>query len=277
MVKSSSNITTSVLADLVSVSLAVPSSTATTLIHEFLRRKIESARETLHEKLRTGAIDEMAVASEDDAIGVIWRFGVAVRDVTAKRNLRLLANVIVGPATRDKLFADEFCKYSDVLSSLSRDQIFVAGCFYRLLLTQREETTGAKEGPDAWSALMEENRRRCSRRLPRRAARWQRIAVRINADVGAATHDKISAGRAHDKFGIARPRALADDLLAVRSAGAYGSVMASTYNGRLLVPEARVNGTQFPVVRPRPDYDAMLAGETMAPWQAEEAASRGAA
>ena len=73
------------------------------------------------------------------------------------------------------------------------------------------------------------------------------------------------------------PAALADDLLAVRSAGAYGSVMASTYNGRLLVPEVLVNGAQFAVVRPRPDYDAMLAGETLAPWQAQDAASRGAA
>ena len=76
---------------------------------------------------------------------------------------------------------------------------------------------------------------------------------------------------------VPMPVALADDLLAVRSAGAYGSAMASTYNGRLLVPEVLVNGTQFAVVRPRPDYDAMLAGETLAPWQAQQAASRGAA
>ena len=72
------------------------------------------------------------------------------------------------------------------------------------------------------------------------------------------------------------PGALADDLLAVRTAGAYGAVMASTYNGRLLVPEVLVNGDQFAVVRPRPDYDAALAGEILAPWHSEEA-SRGVA
>ena len=40
-----------------------------------------------------------------------------------------------------------------------------------------------------------------------------------------------------------------DDLLALRSAGAYGAVMASTYNSRALVPEILVKGDQFAVVR----------------------------
>ena len=77
---------------------------------------------------------------------------------------------------------------------------------------------------------------------------------------------------------VSMPAALADDLLAVRTAGAYGSVMASTYNGRLLVPEVLVNGSQYAVVRERPSYEAMLAAETLAPWHAQgSAATRGAA
>ena len=47
----------------------------------------------------------------------------------------------------------------------------------------------------------------------------------------------------------------AGDLLAVMTAGAYGAVMASTYNTRPLVPEVMVNGAQFAVVRPRVEVD----------------------
>jgi len=56
------------------------------------------------------------------------------------------------------------------------------------------------------------------------------------------------------------------DLGAVMTAGAYGAVQASTYNSRLLVPEVIVNGGEYAVVRPRPSYDEMLAGEAVAPW-----------
>src|SRR5579883_395603 len=54
------------------------------------------------------------------------------------------------------------------------------------------------------------------------------------------------------------PAVVAGDLLAVMTAGAYGAVLASTYNSRLLVPEVLVNGDDYAVVRPRPTYDAML-------------------
>lgn len=62
------------------------------------------------------------------------------------------------------------------------------------------------------------------------------------------------------------PELAAGDLVAFKGAGAYGAAMASEYNSRLLVPEVLVDGDRFAVVRPRPDYAAMLARETVAPW-----------
>ncbi|MBY0432331.1 MAG: diaminopimelate decarboxylase, partial [Rhodospirillales bacterium] len=56
------------------------------------------------------------------------------------------------------------------------------------------------------------------------------------------------------------------DLIAVGTAGAYGAVMASTYNARLLVPEVMVNGGDFAVVRRRPTYEEMLALESLPDW-----------
>lgn len=62
------------------------------------------------------------------------------------------------------------------------------------------------------------------------------------------------------------PEMQAGDLIAFRSAGAYGAVMASSYNSRLMIPEVLVNGSDYAVIRPRPDYDAMLAAEPVAGW-----------
>jgi diaminopimelate decarboxylase len=62
------------------------------------------------------------------------------------------------------------------------------------------------------------------------------------------------------------PALQAGDLVAFMSAGAYGAVMASEYNSRLLVPEVLVKGAEFAVVRPRPTYEDMLAREAAAPW-----------
>jgi diaminopimelate decarboxylase len=58
----------------------------------------------------------------------------------------------------------------------------------------------------------------------------------------------------------------AGDLVMIRSAGAYGAVMASTYNSRPLVPEVMVDGTRFAVTRPRPTIEEMLSTERFPPW-----------
>ena len=52
----------------------------------------------------------------------------------------------------------------------------------------------------------------------------------------------------------------------VDQAGAYGAVMSSTYNSRLLVPEVLVAGDRFAVIRARPSYEAMLALDTIPEW-----------
>lgn len=56
------------------------------------------------------------------------------------------------------------------------------------------------------------------------------------------------------------------DLLAVRTAGAYGAVQGSTYNTRALAPEVLVRGGEFALVRRRFDVEDILALESQAPW-----------
>ncbi len=69
---------------------------------------------------------------------------------------------------------------------------------------------------------------------------------------------------------LARDRDLAEpktgNLLAVMSAGAYGAVQAGTYNTRPLVPEVLVNGTEWAVVRPRMEAEALIALDRLPDW-----------
>jgi diaminopimelate decarboxylase len=66
----------------------------------------------------------------------------------------------------------------------------------------------------------------------------------------------------------ALPPLAAGDLIAFRTAGAYGAVMASQYNARPLIPEVLVDGDRYAVIRRRPSFDEMLALEEMPDWLA---------
>ena len=71
-----------------------------------------------------------------------------------------------------------------------------------------------------------------------------------------------------DIFAKARalPPLAPGDLVAFRSAGAYGAVMASEYNSRPLIPEVMVHGDQYAVIRRRPTYEEMLARDMIPAW-----------
>jgi diaminopimelate decarboxylase len=55
-------------------------------------------------------------------------------------------------------------------------------------------------------------------------------------------------------------------LLAIFAAGAYGAVLGSAYNTRLPAPEVLVDGEKWAIVRARPDYQSLLAGEAIPDW-----------
>lgn len=58
----------------------------------------------------------------------------------------------------------------------------------------------------------------------------------------------------------------AGDLLAILSAGAYGFVMASTYNSRPLAAEVMVKGARWHLARRRQLVEEISAGESSPPW-----------
>jgi diaminopimelate decarboxylase len=71
-----------------------------------------------------------------------------------------------------------------------------------------------------------------------------------------------------DTFARARPigAVAAGDLVALMTAGAYGAVMASTYNARALIGEALVDGDRFALVRRPWPVEEQMALEQAPDW-----------
>lgn len=63
--------------------------------------------------------------------------------------------------------------------------------------------------------------------------------------------------------GVTLPDLQAGDLLAILSAGAYGSTMGGTYNSRPRPAEVLVDGERFALLRPRETLAELLARDTM--------------
>lgn len=97
---------------------------------------------------------------------------------------------------------------------------------------------------------------------------WMGIdAVAPRSDVDTLAWDIVGpVCETGDFLGKDRPLALAEgDLLAVRSAGAYGFVMSSNYNTRARAAEVMVDGQQSHLVRRRETLAELFAGESLLP------------
>lgn len=93
---------------------------------------------------------------------------------------------------------------------------------------------------------------------------WQTILPVIEGGVGQTqTWDIVGpVCETGDFLGKERPLAIrAGDLLAVRSAGAYGFSMSSQYNSRPRAAEVMVDGANVQVVRERETVAGLFAGE----------------
>jgi diaminopimelate decarboxylase len=100
---------------------------------------------------------------------------------------------------------------------------------------------------------------------------WHDIVPIRRPEAGAASMPADVVGpicESADTFARARvlPPLAEDDLVALTNAGAYGAVMSSTYNSRLLVPEVLAAGNRFAVVRARPSYQDLLHLDAVPDW-----------
>ncbi|MDO5756560.1 MAG: diaminopimelate decarboxylase [Rhodobacterales bacterium] len=100
---------------------------------------------------------------------------------------------------------------------------------------------------------------------------WHDIIPVVQPEPGAEQRPYDIVGpvcESGDTFARQRmmPQLSPGDLVAFRSAGAYGAVMASEYNTRPLIPEVLVNGQEFAIIRARPTFDEILNRDTIPEW-----------
>ena len=100
---------------------------------------------------------------------------------------------------------------------------------------------------------------------------WHGIVPVIEPPAGAPVEALDVVGpvcETTDIFGHDRalPMLKSNDLVAIRSAGAYGAVMASTYNTRPLVAEVLVKDGACAVIRPRQKVADLLAMDRIPEW-----------
>lgn len=96
---------------------------------------------------------------------------------------------------------------------------------------------------------------------------WQEIVPVVTREGDARRYDIVGpVCETGDWLGKDRELTIEQgDLLAIRSAGAYGFTMSSNYNSRPRAVEILVDGEQVHVVRERETVDALMAGEHLLP------------
>ena len=97
---------------------------------------------------------------------------------------------------------------------------------------------------------------------------WQDIIrVNVDSDADEKVYDVVGAiCESSDFLGKDRPlRLQQNDLLAIRSCGAYAFGMASNYNSRTRAAEIMVDGDQHYCVREREQFSDLIRGESLLP------------
>lgn len=100
-------------------------------------------------------------------------------------------------------------------------------------------------------------------------ARHSIMPIRESADVDAPLADIVGpVCETSDLFGedYRLPGVTEGALIGIFQAGAYGSAMSSMYNGRALIPEILVSGSQYAVVRRRISVVEQMSWESPPPW-----------
>ena len=114
------------------------------------KRRLDKAREILLDELRKGNAAEMEIANIDESVAIIYRYMRAAQEGAARLNLRLLAKIIAGKAISRSLFSDQFLRYSEILASLSREEVVLLATLYSSTLnSEKIGGSGHEKSPSA--------------------------------------------------------------------------------------------------------------------------------
>jgi diaminopimelate decarboxylase len=93
--------------------------------------------------------------------------------------------------------------------------------------------------------------------------------IKVTPNSSEQTYDIVGpVCETGDTFAKARKIASCQqgDLVAIKSCGAYGAVMSSTYNTRLPATEVMINNNQWCVIKDRPSYEEYINADKIPVW-----------
>lgn len=98
------------------------------LLEALFRKRAEAARAILVEEMRHGTRAEYDI-DEDEAAAVVFRFFRAATEGAARLNLGLMGSCIAEGASADRLRADLFMRWAEILAGLRREEVhLLASC-----------------------------------------------------------------------------------------------------------------------------------------------------
>jgi hypothetical protein len=96
-----------------------------------MRRRAEGARHILQEELSRAQINVADAADKDEAAAMVFEYTEAARQGAARRNLRMLAQIMAGQLVTPPIYANDFLRWSRIVADLSREEIIVIAAFHR--------------------------------------------------------------------------------------------------------------------------------------------------
>lgn len=140
------------VSDVIGLTMGAPTGTVTQLIGKVIEKRRSEAIKVVVDELRSGEFDISKVMSPEDSVAVCLRILRSAEEGVARRNLRLMAQVINAKAGYSEvLYASEFLKYSRILESLSREEIYFLA---RLIYWQKNPPSPKESGSASPESLI---------------------------------------------------------------------------------------------------------------------------
>ena len=122
-------------------------------LERVLKGRAERARAIFIEELKDGLRSPNDSGEIDEFVAVLYRYMRAAQEGAARLNLRLMARVIRSQIEHEGLYASEFLRHAELISSLSREEVILLATRHRL----RSEFDKAKQSEN-WTDTRDVNK-----------------------------------------------------------------------------------------------------------------------
>lgn len=127
-----------------------------TALGRVLSWRLEEAEDILDSELSQIKRRLTRVGEVEEAAGMVLRYIRAAQEGTSQINLRIMAKVIRGLASRSRARASDFLRYADAVASLTVEEICVITCLLEKTVELDELDISKDRDNKAWSQMIDD-------------------------------------------------------------------------------------------------------------------------